>query len=256
MIKKSFLSILFLFIFLIISINFSQTVQNMVLSITDKIKLFFLDRLLSIDEFIKKHLNQAETIAELNKKVIDYEKNLYLLKAAIEEIKSLKSAFNSKIETNTTLHITKVISYVALGDFYKVWLEAQDLPKDRIYGLIYKGSVAGIAKYEDDRLMGILNGDQRCSYSVFIGKNKAPGIIKGDEQNGELIIDYIPSWIEIDTNQTVVTSGMDSIFFEGIPVGVITKIEKTQGYQKAWLRPKENIFDAKYFFLVDIKSSH
>lgn len=75
-----------------------------------------------------------------------------------------------------------------------VRLEQNSVGKNR--GLIYQGYTAGIAINKNGRAMALLQGDDQCVFSVYIGKSKAPGLIQGEDgrivvklfQNGQKLI--------------------------------------------------------------------
>lgn len=52
-----------------------------------------------------------------------------------------------------------------------VRLEQNSVGKNR--GLIYQGYTAGIAINKNGRAMALLQGDDQCVFSVYIGKSKA-----------------------------------------------------------------------------------
>jgi rod shape-determining protein MreC len=85
---------------------------------------------------------------------------------------------------------------------------------------------------------------------VFIGKAKAPGIALGLREN-EMIVKFIPKWHNIKEGDTVLTSGLDGIFFADIPVGVVTKVEVQSSYTVARIKTYSDIFHPKTFFLIN-----
>jgi rod shape-determining protein MreC len=115
-------------------------------------------------------------------------------------------------------------------------------------GLIYNNQAAGIViKNIKNFSLAYLNNNPNTSYTVFIGKNKIPGVIFGGKQ---MIIKYIPKYSQIKTGDKVITSGLDKIFYEGINVGIITKIIKKNLYQEAIIQPFYNPLDPSFFYVV------
>ncbi len=91
-----------------------------------------------------------------------------------------------------------------------------------------------------------------CSYSVYIGENRVPGTLRTME-NGEIVIDYIPAWQSIKSGDSVVTSGLDGIFFEDVQVGTIGSIKPENGYLHAELKPHRFSNRLSYVWLIDTK---
>ena len=55
----------------------------------------------------------------------------------------------------------------------------------------------------------------------------------------------------INAGDKVVTSGLDAIFFENIPVGVVTRTELHSSYKVAYIKTYSDIFHPKTFFLIN-----
>ncbi len=251
MIKKGFLSALFLIIVTLVSLNLSETIQSRVLLVTDNIKALFIGIIENVQESIGLHFEQSDKIESLSGRVAEFEKKEFHYLNIQKEHENLKKLFKSNIQITPDVMLARVVSYSNLGDFNKVWLDVGEQNISGIYGLVINKRAIGIAKVVESRTLGLLNGDEKCSYSVYVGKNRAPGIVRGGGTNTNLlVIDFIPSWIEIAPGDSVYTSGMDGVFIEGIDVGVVKKIEHTQGYQKAWVEPSASHLDARYFFLI------
>jgi rod shape-determining protein MreC len=148
------------------------------------------------------------------------------------------------------ISIAETISYVKLNSFSQIILtRPKDLVEEKLYGLIQGTVVAGIAKLQNNQLYGYLTSDNKCRFSVFIGKNEAPGIALGVNKN-EMIIKFIPKWHNIHVGEKVVTSGLDDIFFADLPVGIVTKIEVQSSYKVAHIKTYSDIFHPKTFFLI------
>lgn len=247
---KTFFLIAFLIIGGVIFFKIDHLLREGVLNLGDSVKGAVFDSKEWFIQTYETYFKQANSIKELRDKLKDYEKlqlqNIQLKKeldqlTAFYEMPKIHPSFVSEI---------RAISYYEFGNYERVWIEGYKGEKNRIYGLIFNGSVAGIAKEsEEKRIMGYLNGDLLCSYGVFIGEKKALGIVKGE--SGGMIIDYIPLESEIAIGDKVVTNGMDNIFFENIPVGEVSAIKKGSGYMQAVLKPYINKVDLGYMWLLD-----
>jgi len=124
------------------------------------------------------------------------------------------------------------------------------LLENKLYGLIQGTVVAGTAQVRNNQLYGYLTSDNKCRFSVFVGKEKAPGIAIGLEKN-KMIIKFIPKWHKIQTGDKVITSGLDNIFFADLPVGIVTKVEVQSSYKVAYIKTYSDILHPKTFFLIN-----
>ncbi len=239
-------------VFLFTSLNYGENIKNYILSITNRIKLTYLETHQDIDNFFNTMVNQKELIEKL-KMENEENKRLALLGIGFaNELNKLIANYKSIKKFTPNLYLIRVISYAKFGDLFKFWIDFTNFDENKIYGLIQNGFVAGVVVNKNSKPLALLNGDDKCSYAVNIGKNQAPGIIKGVNKN-ELLADFIPSWVEVKIGDEVVTSGLDKIFFSGIKVGIVTKIEYSQGYKVATIKPYANILNPSYFYIIDLK---
>ncbi len=204
---------------------------------------------------LNKYLNQAEEIQKLSNIEL---KNEYLeskLLALQEENKKLVELLGiNKKPDLPNIFLVKAYSYVNMGKYSQVWLmsdEFNNIAENKIFGLIRNGYAAGIALNINGDLVGILNGDSKASYGVYIGDSKSIGILKNNT-NGNIIIEYINAWSEIKAGDEVVTNGLDGIFFEGIRVGKIKKVSQEYGYIVAEVDLYNKNNDIGHFWLIDI----
>lgn len=247
---KTFFLIAFLIIGGVIFFKIDHSLRDGVLSLGDGVKGAVFDTKEWITETYDTYFNQVQSIEELRAKLKDYEKLQLQNIQLTEELNALASFYDMPKIYPSYVSDVRAISYYELGNYERVWIEGYEGEKDKVYGLVLNGNVVGVAKEsQEERMMGYLNGDSLCSYGVFIGEKKALGIVKGE--NGGLLIDYIPLGSEIKVGDKVVTNGMDNIFFENIPVGVITKVEKGSGYIQAVLKPYVEKVNLGYLWLLD-----
>jgi len=64
------------------------------------------------------------------------------------------------------------------------------------------------------------------------------------------MVKFIPKWHHIQVGDKVFTSGLDNIFFAGIPTGIVTKVEIQSSYTVAYIKTYSDIFHPKTFFLI------
>lgn len=220
------------------------------ISFTNTLKQFYIEKTTAISSNISKYFDGITTIEELSKENQELKQYKILYQTTEKRLKAL-SSFISQIDldiVNTkTVTLTRVLSYTSFNDFTKVALDL-DKKDESILGLITKDYAAGIVVNDNGKATALLNGNEKCSYAVFIGENKIPGIITASKNKKYLNAKFIPNWVEVKLGDEVITSGMDNIFFEGLKVGKIIDIEKTPQMQIATIKPYANVLEKKYFY--------
>lgn len=250
--RKFFLWILFLIVAFFIAMQVSKEFHAKILYLSDAVKIGILNLNNNFTNIITRYFNQVQKIKDLTNQLADKEKLQYSYEALREEYYLLLQALESQ-PSAMQIVLSRTISYVEMNNYTKVWLEQKNISKQRedvIFGLISENKAAGIALVQNGRLMGYLNGNEKCSYSVMIGDNKSPGVAKYDLNKG-FVVDYIPLYPKVEVGERVVTSGFDEIFYSGILVGVVESVEEQQGYQIARVKPAIER-SAGFYWLVDI----
>lgn len=244
---------LFFLLFIAISLSYIFEVDELIakkFSFFNDLKLSYINKFISITTTFEEHFNQATTIERLTKENENLKEYKILYTSSQKQLESLKELIiGIPQELRPRIDLVKVLSYISFDDFTKVWLD-KEKTNDKILGLITENYAAGIVVNKDNRAVALLNGNKECSYAVFIGESKSPGIITSPKK-GEIVIKYIPIWSEIKENDEVITSGMDNIFFEGLKVGRITKITTLPDMKIATLQPYANVLKKKYFYTYE-----
>ena len=101
---------------------------------------------------------------------------------------------------------------------------------------------------KNGKSLGLLQGDSKCIFSVYIGDQKNPGVIFGNKS--DMVVRYIPTWMNVKIGDEVYTSGLDNIFFEGVKVGKVTGVVKEEAYTSAIVQPYANISVPGYFHII------
>lgn len=198
---------------------------------------------------INEHFNQVEEIRILRAKNQSLEQTSVLVSTFASQLNSLLEDRNST-QYFPKVSLVKAISYVQLSDYNRVWLSfSSNLSSSRNRGLIYQGYTAGIAVVKDGRLMALLQGDEQCTFSVYVGKGKIPGIAQG--KNNKIIVKFIPKWEKINIGDEVLTSGLDEIFFAGVPVGKVVNVMSEDMYQSAEVEAFVRISIPSYLYLIE-----
>jgi rod shape-determining protein MreC len=194
------------------------------------------------DSFINQ-AKQIQTLTKDNQEYRNYIEKIYPILSNYKKLKEFKLIQNPKVVFSQT------ISYANLPDMTSIYINYSDKNLSHPKGLVYNNEVAGIAtKSYKNYSLALLNTNPSTSYTVFIGKNKIPGIAFGGE---ELTIKYIPNYKKINIGDLVVTSGLDRMFYEGVKVGKITSIIQKKLYQEAIIKPFYNPYHPTFFYVVD-----
>ncbi len=231
------------------AIYYSDTIQSPLISVLNSIKSTYHNISESIDETVYTHFFQSKHIQELEEKLEQYENNHLVMQQLASELNDLFYENNSILKTNPSVTLVRTISYQKFGNLNRIWLEINDYNASKIYGLAYKELVAGIVIADNEKPLGILNRDIMSTYAVIIGSASAPGIAQGTNKEN-LIVKFIPSWMNIQVGDEVKTSGLDKLFFKGLKVGRVLSCSKAQGYQSAIVEPYYKANNPNYFHII------
>lgn len=167
------------------------------------------------------HFKQVQEIQKLKARNVELEKYSILFdyyKSELNELLSQKGI----LKQDPNIKLLRVLSYINIEDYNKFWVNFPEFNPEKIYGVIYNNQSAGIIVSNNKQPMLILQNDPKSLFSVVIGNEKIPGVAQGNGQ--EVIIKYIPKWLNPQIGDEVFTSGLDGVFFEGVFVGQVTEI--------------------------------
>lgn len=243
---------LFVVLFLLISLLYLFEVDKLInkkFTFFNDLKLSYINKVIGVSTTVEKYFNQVKNIEQLRIENNELKQYKILYTATQKQLDTIKEfVITMDIdESKPDINLTKVLSYINFNDFTKVWLD-QKKEDDSILGLITEEYAAGIVINENGKSVALLNGNKECSYAVFIGKDKIPGIVTSSKDGKNLQIKYIPIWADIKIGDEVITSGMDNIFFEGLKVGRITEENSFPDMQTAIIKPYANVLKKKYFY--------
>lgn len=241
---------------ILILMEFDKSIQNKILQGSDYVKTFFSDSVNSVTRAYDRHFEQSATIDALSAKMMNYDKLAFENGVLKNEIKKLQGFLNRGIFTNDEVHHAQILSFVSLSQRDNVWLdtdlsqyEHNEKLNDGIFGIVKDNFAFGIAVAHDGRLEGFLNGNKACNYAVYIGDNRAVGIVHGS--GGRISVEYIPNWMKINEGDRIFTSGLDGIFFENIPVGVVEKVRENYGYLSVDVKPYATMNELNHVWIID-----
>ena len=256
--RNKILWICILIIFALFLLEINRGLFNYGIALGNGIRTKIYNLKTTISEVFENYTNQAEQIKKL--KIIAEQKE----RGDIENmnLKSEVAQMRTLIDTNIKPRamesfLVRAYSFVDMGNYSRIWLTGENLSAklkdgDKVFGLIKDGYTAGIALYKDDLLLGILNGDPKVSYGVYIGEGKSMGILKTDI-SGKVVIEYINAWNEIKEGDEIITNGLDNIFFEGIGVGRVKKVRQEFSYIVAEVELYNQNKDIGFYWLIDLE---
>jgi len=247
--KKSFSYFFIILALFVGALYYNNLIQSPIISALNSIKSSYHSSIEFIENKIDKHIFQAKEIQDLKEKLQKYENNHLVMQQLASEINDMYKENNSTLKTNPKVQLVRAISYEKFGDLNRLWMDIPDYNASKIYGLTYKELVAGIVIAKNNKPLALLNSDIQSAYSVYVGKEKAPGIAHGNNAKN-IVINFIPAWFNIQQGDEVITSGLDNIFFKGLKVGKIISVTKSQGYQNAVVEQYYKANEPSYFHMI------
>ena len=254
--KKDALIIL-LVIILASFFGYGNFIHQYLVSSNNDIKSNLISKKDSVSISYNKHINSTKTIERLNTENRLQEIEIATLKNNLKEYKRdyNETDFIYKSKNNKYKFIkTKPISYVKFNNPNQVYIDT-NISDTKIRAMVYQEYVAGIVQKADSNdVVAYFSGDSKCSYAVFIGKDKISAIIE-NSKNNLLKAKYIPLWQDINIGDEVISSGLDGYFYEGYKVGVVVDINSHETYKVAFVKPYIILNNKKNFMIIDRKSN-
>ena len=248
--NKELVGFFFIFIALFIgAMYYTNIIQEPFINALNSIKSTYHASVKYSSDTIDKHFFQANEIETLKENLSHYEKNHLVMQQLASEVNDLFAINHSSLISDPKVELVRTISYEKFGDLNRLWLDVVDYNNTKIYGLVYKEIVAGIVIPKSGQALALLNKDIKCSYAVYVGDVKAPGVAHGNNEKN-LVVEFIPTWHKIKVGDIVTTSGLDNIFYKGLKVGEVISITKSQGYQTAIIEPYYNSNEPNYFHMI------
>jgi len=240
--------IFFVVIFVAVSLKYGGEARGVFVKTANSAISSYLDIKESIEMSVSEHFSQKQEIRELREENINLRNSSEVLSAFATKLNDLLKV-NEVKEYEPKVQLVRSIAYANLNDFYKVWIEYDDFNSSRIYGLLNNRTSAGIVVEKDGNPMALLIGDPKSIFSVFIGEDKIPGVVMGNRK--EVLVKYIPLWLDPKIGDEVVTSGLDNIFFGGVRVGVVTKVIDEELSKTAVIEPYSKISVPSYYHIIE-----
>lgn len=239
--------LLFLVLLIFISVKFTDTGRGYVVGFNNYILTRYLNTKEYINNTIEEHFAQQKTIIQQKKEIKELEKSALLSIAFAGKLNAILKD-NNLSAYKPSVKMIRAISYSNLNNYNRVWLDFKDFNKSKIYGLLYQGYAAGIVVDKNSHPLGLLLGDPNSIFSVYVGKEKIPGVLEGDKK--DILVKYIPLWMNPKVGDDVVTSGLDNIFFQGVRVGKVVKVMQEESSKTVIVQPYINLRVPTYLHVI------
>lgn len=234
-------------VFVLISLAFGSLIRGKIVEFTGETINLYYNAVFSVKNTIKEHFDQKNEIENLRAQNTELQKSAMLLSTFASELNQILIDKNSsKYEPNVKL--IKTLSYATISDYNKIWVDFDEFDKSKIYGLILGGNSAGILVAKDNKPLAIMQRDEKSIFSVFIGESRIPGVASGNGEN--IVVKFIPKWLEPKLGDEVFTSGKDGIFFAGVPVGKVSQILNENLYKSAVITPYADANIPAFLYVV------
>ncbi|MDD3468117.1 MAG: rod shape-determining protein MreC [Campylobacterales bacterium] len=243
---------------------FGDFLQRQIEPLSGSVRYVYQSASKTLSDSIDMHFMQAGSIAKLKKENEELQKEALTYKNSLRDIGYRLNLLNGmEINQSISMKPTKALSYSNLPNLYRVWTDFKpSVPEEKgavpkVYGLVYptQNKIDSVAcgillKNENGSHEAFLNGDPKCSYGVYVGKNRAPGVMYGKNQD-KMVIKYIPTWMEVKVGDEVITSGLDNIFFEGVKVGIVKSVSSDNAYKEVQVAGYYNPLSPNYFYVIE-----
>jgi rod shape-determining protein MreC len=175
-------------------------------------------------------VGKEEANRELTKQVEQYEQEKHRYLEATAENERLRDLLELKSDRANYVTAAEVFARDPTNWFQSMWInkgEREGITKDMV-AVTPLGAVGRIHRVLRKKSQIILVTDINSSIAVRIQPTRVEGILEGSGDR-ECYLKYIPRDLEIAVGSKLITSGLDGIYPEGIPVGYITDIREKPG---------------------------
>jgi rod shape-determining protein MreC len=238
-------------------VYFSHDIRLILTLFTDSVTSFYLKTSDRIRVAWEDHFEQKAHLDACRNEVRRLERSVMAMRAELAECRAKEAAWPKPVRKSAPPMVwafVRSLGYVRLGDYQRLWLERfDDFTPQRYYGALYRGNAVGVVVPKNDKPMLLLAGDGECSFAVYVGRFRAPGIAFGIDPR-HMEVRYIPEWIAVKPGDRVETSGLDRLFPPGMPVGVVERIDNLQGFKNATIRLYGDTLHPDYLWITRIKS--
>lgn len=239
--------LLFIMLLIATSLILGSQIKAGILDLSSVVLRGYFNTKTYIINAIDNHFNQVDEIKKLRAENSELKRSATLLSTFASQLDQILIDKNSS-RYNPSIELVKTLSYVQIGDFNSFWVDFKGFDSSKVYGAIYEGNTIGVVAKKDNRPLAILQNDPRVAFSVYIGIDRIPGLLNGDGKDA--VVKYIPQWLEPKVGDKVYTSGLDGIFFAGVPVGEVVRVVDEELYKSAVLKSYSKPNIPSYIYVI------
>ncbi|MEA2017312.1 MAG: rod shape-determining protein MreC [Campylobacterota bacterium] len=251
--KKFLLFLLVITIAILYLFSVEKLISKNLNTLNSSIKSNYINVLVLMNESVNKYFNQLDYIEQLKNENIRNLQYKLLYEKKSKELQEINKNIDIHIEPKLIYKKVRVLSYFKFNDHSKVILDKK-IKENKISALItYDGFSAGIVVNKNNKSIAYLNQHKRCNYTVFIGETNTPGITSGIQNDGNIIVKYVPIWKDVKIDDEVITSSMDSIFPYGVKVGKVIDIIIHENTKNVIVSPYADTLGNRDYYLYSKK---
>ncbi|KEA45939.1 rod shape-determining protein MreC [Campylobacter mucosalis] len=242
--------LLFIFVIFLVSLSIykGSQISSVTINFGNFVSSAYLNAIQLVKDTINEHFRQVVQINSLREQNAELERSATLLATFANELNEISKNKNLAIY-DPKIKLVRTLGYVNISDYNKFYISGfKDYNASKIYGLIYQGNSAGVVASKDDKPVALLQNDPKSIFSVYIGDEKIPGIAHGNKTG--VVVKFIPQWLSPKVGDEVFTSGLDGIFFGGVPVGRVVKILEESSYKSAVIEPYLKANTPKFLYVI------
>ena len=235
--------------------GFSKEIKNFFYLISSPIQKTFWRAGDSVSDFFEA-ISRAENLKEENEKlelrIQELTAEVVMLKELKRENKFLREALNIGLEKEFQLQLAQIINKDSFQDSILINKGRRDGLKQGLPVITHQGALLGrIGEVFQNFSEVILISNKKSSFDAKISEREIYGVIKG---GGRLraSFDLILREEEIFEGEVVVTSSLGGIFPQGLLVGEIKEIRKSdiEPFQTAEIEPSFDIKKIDNLFII------
>ncbi len=255
------LKIIFLFVLAVIFFvflnltNFSQDIKNFFYLFSEPLQQSLWRAGENVSDFLGS-IFEARIIREENKNLYLENQELLSKISFLNELKkeneSLREALGLGLEKEFQLKLAQVISKDISEDSISIDKGSGDNVLSGFPVITGQGALLGkIGRVFDNFSEVILISNKETSFDAKISGKEIYGIIKG-KGNSEFYLDLIPKDKEITEGDLIVTSALGGNFPEGLLIGEIQKVKKSdvEPFQTAEVKSQSDFREVEDLFVI------
>ena len=205
--------------------------------------------ILKVNHYIKDKFEEVKLFfhnySDIKKKLIKlHNENLYL---------KAKLSINSNTNENVNVNLipAEVIGKSFLSDEKIIFINKGE--NSNVFegnGVISKDGVVGIVVKSYTNFSKVLYlTDVRFNIDVYLKNSSIYGLLTGSGKD-YCIVKYIPITDQVAIGEKVFTSDFSNVFPHGVPVGIVTKIQKNNLYKVCYVKPLSKYSQINKVFII------